>query len=183
MCYVCEFLPVFVVHDGFLVQRCARGRFMHKNWLVLVWLCVFPMSYRPLLARVEPRSILTTCPQTFVVAPDCWLSRPPASHGPRTTHNRNTEHTKCTGKSPFEVIYMHGLVRDGQGQKMSKTKGNVIDPIETIDKCVHACVRSWLPCRSGVCIHNTYGWRNLGTTPRRVMVCAHTHATFNLIKI
>jgi len=37
-------------------------------------------------------------------------------------------------KSPFEVIYMHGLVRDGQGQKMSKTKGNVIDPIDTIDK-------------------------------------------------
>lgn len=31
---------------------------------------------------------------------------------------------------------MHGLVRDGQGQKMSKTKGNVIDPLETIDKCV-----------------------------------------------
>jgi valyl-tRNA synthetase len=29
---------------------------------------------------------------------------------------------------------MHGLVRDGQGQKMSKTKGNVIDPIDTIEK-------------------------------------------------
>jgi len=38
-----------------------------------------------------------------------------------------------TGKSPFEVIYMHGLVRDGEGQKMSKTKGNVIDPIDTIE--------------------------------------------------
>lgn len=38
------------------------------------------------------------------------------------------------GKSPFEVIYMHGLVRDAQGAKMSKTKGNVIDPLETIDK-------------------------------------------------
>jgi len=39
-----------------------------------------------------------------------------------------------TGKSPFHTIYMHGLVRDGQGQKMSKTKGNVVDPIETIDE-------------------------------------------------
>ena len=39
-----------------------------------------------------------------------------------------------TGKPPFEVIYMHGLVRDAQGAKMSKTKGNVIDPLETIGK-------------------------------------------------
>lgn len=39
-----------------------------------------------------------------------------------------------TDKAPFHTIYMHGLVRDGNGQKMSKTKGNVIDPIDTIDK-------------------------------------------------
>jgi len=39
-----------------------------------------------------------------------------------------------TGKSPFHTIYMHGLVRDAQGAKMSKTKGNVLDPIETIEK-------------------------------------------------
>ena len=39
-----------------------------------------------------------------------------------------------TDKAPFHTIYMHGLVRDAQGQKMSKTTGNVIDPIETIDK-------------------------------------------------
>ena len=38
-----------------------------------------------------------------------------------------------TGKPPFQTIYLHGLVRDGQGRKMSKTTGNVIDPIETID--------------------------------------------------
>jgi len=39
-----------------------------------------------------------------------------------------------TGKAPFEVIYMHGLVRDAQGAKMSKTKGNVVDPLETLEK-------------------------------------------------
>jgi len=39
-----------------------------------------------------------------------------------------------TGKPPFHTIYMHGLVRDGNGQKMSKTKGNVIDPIDTLDE-------------------------------------------------
>ena len=40
---------------------------------------------------------------------------------------------ELTGQPPFHTIYMHGLVRDGKGQKMSKTKGNVVDPIETID--------------------------------------------------
>ncbi len=38
-----------------------------------------------------------------------------------------------TGKPPFETVYLHGLVRDGNGQKMSKTKGNVIDPLTVMD--------------------------------------------------
>jgi valyl-tRNA synthetase len=41
---------------------------------------------------------------------------------------------ELTDKAPFHTIYMHGLVRDGQGQKMSKTKGNVIDPLEVVDQ-------------------------------------------------
>lgn len=39
-----------------------------------------------------------------------------------------------TGKCPFSVALMHGLVRDAQGRKMSKSLGNGIDPIEVIDK-------------------------------------------------
>jgi len=35
-----------------------------------------------------------------------------------------------TGKSPFKYVYLHGLVRDEKGQKMSKSKGNVINPLE-----------------------------------------------------
>jgi valyl-tRNA synthetase len=39
---------------------------------------------------------------------------------------------ELTDKSPFHTIYMHGLVRSSDGQKMSKTKGNVIDPLDAI---------------------------------------------------
>ncbi|MEN6529144.1 MAG: valine--tRNA ligase [Anaerolineaceae bacterium] len=38
-----------------------------------------------------------------------------------------------TGQVPFHTVYLHGLILDKDGQKMSKTKGNVVDPIEVMD--------------------------------------------------
>ncbi len=38
-----------------------------------------------------------------------------------------------TGKAPFHTVYLHGIIRDEKGQKMSKTKNNAIDPLEVMD--------------------------------------------------
>ncbi|MEK7109732.1 MAG: valine--tRNA ligase, partial [Patescibacteria group bacterium] len=49
-----------------------------------------------------------------------------------------------TKKTPFKTIFLHGMVRDSKGQKMSKSKGNVIDPILMIDKYGADALRSAL---------------------------------------
>ena len=53
------------------------------------------------------------------------------------------------GRVPFRDVFLHGLVRDEKGQKMSKTKGNVIDPLEMCDEFGADAVRFALAVLSG----------------------------------
>ncbi len=54
----------------------------------------------------------------------------------------------ATGELPFTNIYLHGLVRDAKGQKMSKSKGNVINPLEVVEKYGADALRFALIVRS-----------------------------------
>jgi valyl-tRNA synthetase len=42
---------------------------------------------------------------------------------------------ELTDKLPFHTVFLHAMVRDEEGGKMSKSKGNVIDPLEVMDSC------------------------------------------------
>ncbi len=74
------------------------------------------------------------------------------------------------GEKPFQTVLFHGLVRDSQGRKMSKSLGNGIDPLEVIDKYGADALRFTLITgtrREMICAFTGKGWRRAGILPTR----------------
>src|SRR5204862_70730 len=78
---------------------------------------------------------------------------------------------------PFHDVYIHALVRDAEGQKMSKSKGNVADPLEVMDKYGTDAFRFTLTALAGLgrdirsSDERIAGDRNSATTRRRARRC------------
>ena len=88
------------------------------------------------------------------------------------------------GERPFDTVYVHALVRDEKGKKMSKSLGNVLDPLELIDEYGADAVRFTLTAMAAMgrdlklSTQRIAGYRNFGTKLWNAMRFAEMNDVF-----
>jgi valyl-tRNA synthetase len=113
-------------HDPTYCEHCGSGEITHDPDVLDTWFSSGLWPFSTLgwpdetadLGYFYPTSVLETGYDILFF----WVARMIMSG------------LEYTGQIPFDTVYLHGLIRDEHGRKMSKTYGNVIDPLEVMDK-------------------------------------------------
>ncbi|MDR2885047.1 MAG: valine--tRNA ligase [Deferribacteraceae bacterium] len=124
-CKECEHITVSET-DVVKCEKCSSVNIEQETDVLDTWFssALWPFSTQgwpdmtPTLQKFYPTNVLVTAFDILFF----WVAR------------MMMMGTKFMGEVPFKDVYIHALVRDQHGQKMSKTKGNVIDPLLMIDK-------------------------------------------------